>query len=81
MYELLLVPPGYNQLKSVPDTECFMCNSKLQVIDTFINLKELPECATEFESRFSICEECSTPHLTLITGEVDFNGPVLIGWD
>ncbi|MES9681621.1 hypothetical protein ABWK22_01570 [Gottfriedia acidiceleris] len=61
---------------------CTMCNvEELQLIDEFVNVAGMPQQRTDFEGIFSICPGCTTAHLELISGEVDFKGPVLIGWE
>jgi hypothetical protein len=60
---------------------CTMCHTEITLIDEFVNVAGMPQTRTDYEGLFSICPSCCTPHLELISGDVDFEGPVLIGWD
>ncbi|BCT30337.1 hypothetical protein [Bacillus velezensis] len=83
-YELVLVPKSYTEHKD-PRTEgsnCVMCNEeKLELIEEFLNIAGIPTGKTDFEGLFSLCPGCNTAHLELVSGDVDFTGPVLIGWE
>ena len=79
-YELVLIPMDYTKHLNHDESHCVMCGQKLAVIDEFMNVPSMPDLDTNFEGLFSICEECTTPHLELLS-EVDFKGPVLIGWE
>lgn len=84
-YELVVIPMDYKKhLVEKPTTTystCTMCSEPLELIDEFVNVAGMPLTRTDYEGLFSICPQCTTPHLELISGEVDFKGPVLIGWE
>ncbi|PFK99938.1 hypothetical protein COJ01_17995 [Priestia megaterium] len=84
-YELVLVPMDYTkhlrQVGATNQSTCTMCNNDLELIEEFLNVAGMPHTKTEFESIFSICPDCGTAHLELVSGIVDFKGPVLIGWE
>ncbi|MEX3713493.1 hypothetical protein ABFV99_13910 [Cytobacillus horneckiae] len=85
-YELVLIPMVYTghliETGLNSHSKCVMCQEgDLQLLDEFINIAGIIHPKAEYEGIFSICPECSTAHLELLTGSVDFKGPILIGWD
>lgn len=62
-------------------SSCAMCNEDLELIDEFVNVAGMPQTQAEYQGLFSVCSHCFTPHLELLSGEVEFKGPVLIGWE
>ncbi|ARO21465.1 hypothetical protein B2J90_29155 (plasmid) [Bacillus tropicus] len=84
-YELMLIPMDYKKHLKGEGTKatssCIMCGSELALIDEFTNVAGMPQSHTDYEGIFSVCPQCTTPHLELLSGVVDFKGPVLIGWE
>ncbi|UOE58127.1 hypothetical protein [Cytobacillus oceanisediminis] len=79
-YNMMILPPDYEGNKLSNHPSCVMCGEQLELIDEFLNVKSLPDMSTDFESLFSLCQGCGMPHLELVSGDVDFLGPVLIAW-
>lgn len=82
-YELVLVPMDYKKHIKPENNHstCALCSDELELIDEFLNVAGMPKGRTDYEGLFSVCPQCGTPHLELVSGDVDFKGPVLIGWE
>ncbi|MFE4029215.1 hypothetical protein ACFX4N_23960 [Priestia sp. YIM B13551] len=86
-YELVVIPMDYSKHikqkrnQTISYSSCVLCDEELELLDEFINVAGIPQARTEYEGLFSICPLCGTAHLELLSQEVEFKGPVLIGWE
>ncbi|MDR4181133.1 hypothetical protein, partial [Bacillus thuringiensis] len=62
-------------------SNCIMFDYEPALIDKFTNVAGMPQSHSDYECIFSICPQCTTPHLELLSGVVDFKRPVFIGWE
>lgn len=76
-YELVVIPKNYKKTEVL---SCTMCADHLALIDIFDNKNVDPMLKLKHEGEFSICEQCKTPHLRLLSGETIFKNPLLIAW-
>lgn len=82
-YELIVVPMGFNEHIDTDSSrpKCMKCAEKLELVEQFINAEGARYNHTNYEGLFSICPKCGSSHLELLTGDVDFEGPVVLGWN
>lgn len=79
-YELTIVPMDYD-LNILPsgDTACVHCGSPTSLIDQFLKMHD--SAIIEYTGHLTMCRQCSSYHLELTSGLVDFEGPVTVVWD
>lgn len=83
-YEMVLIPMNYQQHMITGSTcrsSCILCEEELVDVESFTNVEGDNPQNTDYEGKLKMCVPCTMPHLELVQDVVDFQEPVVIGWN